>query len=110
MLTVLFPLAVAELAVYGNLIALRHVLGDALASSTEHGAVDEVRAILSLAGRGIASAIVDGKTERKDRSAARGHANLGVTGDVAGKHNAIDRHGMFLPLGMRDAFIPLVSI
>ena len=110
-LTVLLPLAEAELTVNGNLVALRHVLGDALTSSAEHGAVDEVRAILSLTVCGIAAAIVDCETERKDGSAARGHADLGVTGDVAGKHNVIDGHGMFLPLRVYGMpFIPLVII
>ena len=82
------------------------MLGNALGSGAEHGAVDEVRAVLPLARLAVAAAIVDCETERKDGSAARSHADLGVAGDVAGKHNAVDGHGIFLPLRMRDAFHP----
>lgn len=110
-LTVLLPLTEAEFAINGNLVALRHVLGNALGSGAEHSAVDEVRVVLPLVRLTISTAIVDGKSERKDGSAARGHADLRVAGDVAGKHNAIDRHRMFLPLGVYGMpFIPLVSI
>lgn len=97
MLTVLrLPLAVAKASLDHDLIPLGKKFAKLLATRAEHGAIEEVGELFPLTRLGVAAAVVHGNAKRHDGLAARGRANLGITREIAGNGDVVDRHFGFL--------------
>src|SRR5581483_1834242 len=101
------PLAPLEAAVDRDGPALREVLGAVLALVAPHGDVEVVRLLGPLPGGAVLAAGVDREPQAADRHPARGVAQLGVAGQVADEHDAIDvGHGSSLLSGVRAQATP----
>ena len=86
------PLAVAQLALKGDLGTLGKILRNGVCQPVERNAVDKVRAVFLLTGLLILDTIVHGNAETGDAGTRCGYSQLGVAGKMSDDDNSIDCH------------------